>query len=269
MYLKIEDKDYSLIEEEGAKFVAPGASVCFCDQLAEDYKPVILDPRGYGSSPTPPSFMAYRSVIDPEKTSLCLQYEVYWKRQDCTWRELNKDHDHDYEQIQLHFDLENGLFEKVAVSSVGPLECAGHGVEVYSQMADPEASMIDYVTSEKEAFPWGGGNGRKCFTQVREMPLEKLVFTGKRPVVQVINCYHVFTGWKKERPPPQTPEMEIPLKRLDRTLLDRWYYHHATNRFGHDVSKPYEEPYLMYYPPPEDFLSRIVYEILWMLTSLK
>ena len=40
--------------------------------------------------------------------------------------------------------------------------------------------------------------------------------------------------------------------------------HHAKNRFGHDVSAPFEEPHVIYYPPPEDRASKIVYFLLWL-----
>jgi len=42
---------------------------------------------------------------------------------------------------------------------------------------------------------------------------------------------------------------------------------HAKNRFGNDVSKPFEEPHVIYYPPPEDWASKIVYFLLWLLSG--
>ena len=69
--------------------------------------------------------MAYRILVDLKAQRLCVLYEVYWRRQDCSWREFNKDHDHDYEQIQLHFNLKTGKKEKVIISSVGPQRMQG------------------------------------------------------------------------------------------------------------------------------------------------
>lgn len=58
-------------------------------------------------------------------------------------------------------------------------------------------------------------------------------------------------------------ELEIGLRRLDGELLERWNLRYAKNRFSHDISKPHEEPHKMYYPPPEDWVSRLTYGVLW------
>ena len=269
MELETEGRVYELVEDPGDKYVASGGVVAYSDELAEDFKPVVLDHKEYGSKPVSPEFMAYRIVVDPERRSLCIVYEIYWRRQDCGIEGLNKDHEHDYEQLQVHFDMEAGRLDKVAVSSVGPTECAGHGVEVYSRVDNATSRMVHFVTSPKEQFPWGGGEGRKWFTQVREMPLEKLVFSGTRPVVKMIACYHVFAGLKVGRPRGEEGELEIALRRLDSALMDRWYLRHANNRFGHDLTKPQEEPHMMYYPPPENWVSRLVYSILWAANEMR
>ena len=39
---------------------------------------------------------------------------------------------------------------------------------------------------------------------------------------------------------------------------------HAKNRFRNDVSKPFEEPHVIYYPPPEDWASKIMHFLLWL-----
>ena len=269
MELQLGGQTYSLVEDPGDRYVVTGGTVAFCDRLAEDFKPIVIDAHGYGSKPQPPEFMAYRAVAGPGRRMLCLLYELYWRRQDCDWKGLNKDHAHDYEQIQVHFDMEENRLDKVVVSSVGPPECAGHGVEVYAHVDEKTWRMVDYVTSPKEAFPWGGSGGRNWFTQVREMPLGLLLFSENRPVVQVVSCYHVFSGVKIDRPREEGPELEIELRRLDTELLERWYLQHFKNRFGHDVSKPHEEPHQMYYPPPEDWISRIAYALLWAARTIR
>ena len=63
--------------------------------------------------------------------------------------------------------------------------------------------------------------------------------------------------------------MSVGLEKLNTGLLERWYYRNVKNRFGHDLSKPFEEPYVMYYPPPEDWRSRLVYSLLWLFSSLR
>jgi len=269
MIVEIECKKYELEYDPLDPFVAPGLAVAYCSQLAEDFMPVLLDPKGYGSKPFPPELTAYRSVVDLKGQKLCVLYEVYWRRQECTWKELNKDHDHDYEQIQIHFDMKTGEKEKIVVSSVGPIEYAGHGVEVYSHTSKAEVRDAEYTTSPRGLFPWGGDNGRKNATQVREIPIERLVFENGRSAVLVLNCYHSFAGLKRKLPLDERNELHPNLVRLNHNLLERWYYRHVKNRFGHDVSNPFNEPYVMYYPPPEDFKSRLAYGFLWLLACIK
>jgi len=199
---------------------------------------------------------------------LCALFEVYWRRQECTWKELNKDHDHDYEQIQIHFNMVTGEKEKVIVSSVGPVDYAGHGIEVYSHITKAKVRNVDYTTSPKGYFPWGGEPGRKRKGQVKDIPIEQLAFKNGRPVVIVLNCYHAFTGLKQKLPPKERHDITPRLQRLSRGLIGRWYFRHVKNRFGHDVSNPFNEPHIMYYTPPEGLKSRLIYGVLWLLTSI-
>ena len=269
LFLDLEGKHYEIEFDPQDSYVVDDLKVAFCDQLGEDFAPMLFDPKGHGSSPFPPDFIAYRLVVDLEGQRLCILYEVYWRRQDCSWRELNKDHDHDYEQIQIHFSLKTGEKEKVIVSSVGPVENAGHGVEVYSSVPKAIVKTVVYTTSAKKSFPWGGDFGKTNATQIREIPIENLFSEDGKPAVLILNCYHAFTGLKRSLLPEDGKELRPRLEKLDRKLLDQWYYRHVKNRFGHDVSKPFEEPYVMYYPPPEDWLSRFVYSYLWVVNSLK
>jgi len=267
--VEIEGKEYQLEHDLRDPFVAPGLAVAYCPQLAEDFLPIVLDPRGHGSRPYPPELIAHRTVVDVRGKKLCIIYEVYWRRQDCTWRELNKDHDHDYEQLQVHFNTETGAKERVIVSSVGPVEHAGHGIEVYSHVATPEVRDVEYTTSPKGPFPWGGDHGMKYVIQIRVMPIGRLVLERGRPAVLVLNCYHAFAGLKRMLPAKERNELRPKLGRLDQRLLEKWYYRHAKNKFGHDVSKPFDEPYVIYYPPPEDWKSRLVYYLLWLYAVAK
>ena len=131
MSIHIEGKEYELEYDSQDTFVTADLMVAYSTRLAEDFMPIIFDPRGDGSKPFPPEFVAYRLIVDSRRQKLCILYEVYWIRQECNWKELNKDHDHDYEQIQLHFEMESGKIERVVVSSAGSLEYGGHGVEVF------------------------------------------------------------------------------------------------------------------------------------------
>lgn len=267
MLLKIEDVEYELEFDSEDNCTTSGYAVAFCPELAQDFLPILFDPKLHGNEPFPPDLIAYRLIVDLKKERLCILYEVYWSRQDCTWRQLNKDHDHDYEQIQIHFNLETGKKSKVVISSVGPPAYAGHGVEVYSDIAKAQVREVAYFTSPKKFFPWGGDFGQRNLTQIRDIPIGKLFFEGKRPTALVLNCYHAFTGVKTELTPEERIELKPKLTKLDQELLDVWYYRNAKNRFGHDISKPFEEPHIMYYPPPEDLLSNFVYGMLWFFNA--
>lgn len=266
--MELEGKKYELEYDPKDPFVAPDLTVAYSHELAEDFMPVLLDPRGKGSKPHPPDYVAYRLIVDSKAQKFCALYEVYWRRQECTWKEFNKDHDHDYEQIQIHFNMLTGVKEKVIISSVGPVDYAGHGIEVYSQIAKAKVRSVEYTTSPKGYFPWGGERGRKRKGQVKDIPIGQLIFENRRPVVIVLNCYHAFTGLKQKLPPQERHEITPRLIRLNRRLIDRWYFRHVKNRFGHDVSNPFNEPHVMYFTPPEGLGSRLVYGILWLLTSI-
>jgi len=264
----VSGKEYTLVYDYEDRFVSSGQIVAYCSQLAEDFKPILIDRKGYGIQPFPPSYITYRLVIDRKRQKLCILYEIYWRKQECSWRELNKDHDHDYEQIQVHLNMKEGKIERVVVASVGPIEHAGHGVEVYSEISKVDVRNIKYCTSSKPLFPWGGQCGQNNVTQVREMPIEKLTFEGQRPLAVIANCYHAFVGLKGRAGSKETARLNPDIVKLDETLLMAWYYRNTNNRFGHDISKPLEEPHVMYYPPPEAISSRLVYGLLWLFNHI-
>lgn len=269
MNIEIEGRKYRLEVDPEDSFLAPGLLVAYSSKLAEDFMPILLDPMGYGSRPFPPEFIAYRLIVDPLNHRLCALYEVYWRRQDCTWRELNKDHDHDYEQIQVHFSLKTGKMERIVISSVGPIKYGGHGIEVYSNIEGVRSRDVAYTTSPKEYFPWGGPRGKRNSAQIREIPITKLTFVNFRPVVLIMNCYHAFVGLKRAFIPEDGVELATAIKRLDRMLLEKWYYGHAKNRFGHDITHPFDEPYVKYFIPPEDMKSRVAFSLLLLYNRLR
>lgn len=263
--IAIGDEHYGLIYDTKDPYITSGYKVCYCDSLADDYKPIFYDPKGWGITPFPPEYLAYRIIQDPTKMKLCLIYELYWSRQDCTWREMNKDHDFDYEQIQVHIDQNNSVVEKVVVSSIGPAKSAFHGVEVYSNKEEFSHHQVDYKTSSFRHFPWGGLFGKNRLTFVRNIPLKNLEFDVTHPVMIVINCYHAFTGSKGNRDLSGSPMLKPDLKRLDQNLLNKWYRENKNNRYGRDLSKAIQCPFVMYSPPPDQWILNIYYDILWRI----
>lgn len=271
----IEEQQFFLEFDKRDPFVSPSYDVVYCDELAKRYKPIILDPKGHGRVPVPPEFIAYRCVHDNNTQRLCLIYEVYWKQQDCQWRQFNKDHDHDYEQIQIHFDLNKGTLTRVVIASAGPPRYGGHGIEVYRHLKRVRSGAIRLKTASFESFPWGRHNYE---IWVLQQPIYNLVFIEKRPVIRVSNCFHVFTGikwnqWQTHRRKTDTDnplrqELSIPLCRLDRRILWQWYYQHRTNQFGHDLSDPFTPPHILYYPSPKQFLLRFSFTLVGFITAI-
>lgn len=275
LQVSIEKYGYILEFDKRDPFVSPAYDVAFCDALAKRYQPIILDPKGYGQTPVPPEFMAYRMVHDNDHQRLCLIYEIYWAQQDCQWRQFNKDHDHDYEQIQLHFNLQKGTISRVAVASAGPPQYGGHGIEVYHHTVNVISRAVRRKTGSFNSFPWGRHNYE---IWVLYQPIHNLVFQNKRVVVRVSNCFHVFTGikwnqWQTHRKTKDWDnalrhELDIPLIRLDRRILWKWYYQHRSNQFGHDLSDPFTPPYILYYPSPKQFLLRFSFTMVGFITSM-
>ncbi|MFW9935727.1 MAG: hypothetical protein ACFFDU_09555 [Candidatus Thorarchaeota archaeon] len=271
----VDGHSYVLEFDRRDPFVAPIYAVAFCDELANHYKPVILDPQRFGRIPVSPEFMAYRLVYDSNKQRLCIIYEIYWQHQDCQWRQFNKDHLHDYEQIQIHFNLRKGILSRVIVASAGPTRYGGHGIEVYRHVKQVRSGRVRRKTSSFESFPWGRHNYE---IWVLDQPIFNLVFIKKRPVVRIINCFHVFTGikwnqWHSHRHSPSAinplqHELVIPLRRLDRRLLWQWYYQHRTNQFAHDLSDPFTRPHILYYPSPKEFFLRFFFALVESLTMI-
>ena len=272
----IEGREYKLSLDPFDPFVSPQYTVAFCDELAARYRPIILDPQGYGRIPVSPDFMAYRLVYDEGQKRLCIIYEIYWRRQDCTWREFNKDHNHDYEQIQIHFDLSTGAMNHVVLASDGPPIYGGHGVEIYSRRNDVWSGEMRSYTASVNSYPWG----RHLYEiWVVEQPLHNLLFRRRRPVVRITTCFHVFTGIVRDRLPPDFPvmaldvlfphELEIPLCRLTRQILWKWYYQHMENRFGHDLSHPFNPPHILYVPSPSAIIPRLLYTFLGIVATVR
>jgi hypothetical protein len=269
MNITFQAESYKLVQVQYDPYISNGYIVCFCDKIALEFQPVIYDPFNWGCIPFPPEYMAYRGIYDKINQTLCILYELYWLRQDCTWREMNKDHDHDYEQFQVHLNLEKEVVDKVIVSSVGPAESAFHGVEVYHHTEITTHSQEGFVTSTTNKFPWGGIFGKKRHTFVRSIPIKKLEFQGNRPVTVVLNCYHAFTGSKGTRNLSDSPKLNPKLRKLDEKLLHEWYWVNKKNRYGRDVSNPLQFPHVMYSPPPEKWFPNLCYDILWKLYSLR
>lgn len=269
MKLDFQGKQYELVYDSLDPYVVPGYRVCYCDSLARVFQPILYYPYKAGDSTIAPEYMAYRFVHDPQKNKLCIIYEVYWPKQDCNWRNMNKDHEFDYEPIQVHLDTTKKTVEKVVISTIGPPTALFHGVEVYIDIKKAFYEPKKFRTSSSSRFPWGGLLGKTRNTYVRNLPLDTLDFEKKRPVVSIINCFHAFIGSRGKRDLTGSPVFDLHLKRLNKELLEVWYNKNEANRYGRDISKPLQYPHMMYSPPPELKFSNFCYDVLIRIFLLR
>ncbi len=238
------------IKYVASKYSSDKTDVGYCDELARDLCPILFDSKdGNATKPFPPEAAYYR--IYSKEEDLCVLYEIYWKEQICT----GKDHKFDYEQVQVHMGLQ-GKITSVVVSAKGSPALSFHGVHVFLPRKGTNWYGTHYRTSPKESFPWGGEYGRSNVTEVFEFPIGDLKFLGSNPSLFVATCYHAFEGISPlafERKKEFLESHRIPLKtkRLDDKVLDMWYNLNVENRFGHDISNPFESPFIKYHPPPD------------------
>jgi hypothetical protein len=63
-------------------------------------------------------------------------------------------------------------------------------------------------------------------------------------------CFHAFSGAEDQL---RGERLNIKLKRLDDTTLEEWFLNHHKSPdeepFGHDVSNPFEFPFIKYTDP--------------------
>lgn len=99
--------------------------------------------------------------------------------------------------------------------------------------------------------------------------IDRLSFSGSRPEVLTINCYHVFTGLKRRLDIDEARGLKTRLVRLDRHLLETWYYRHSKIGLDTTFPIPWRSHTSSIIHPPEDWKSRLAYYILWILNSIK
>ena len=260
----LEGKTYSLENAENS-FVSSLHEVTFCDELGENYKPALFDNENKDAiTPSPPTGVYYRIILG--KVEICIEYEIYWTEQICN----GKNHEHDYEQIQVFFSKNSGTLTKVVISSAGFPPFTYHGVHVYSE-DEQDIRGVYYSFGQPPVYPWGKKDIRN-FTEVATIPLKKLHFVNNNPAILNTTCYHSFEGIVSSLYQEQVlsrRRVNLTLQRLDKKTLKRWYFDHKTNQFGHDISDPFDVPHLKYYPPPNKIGSRIwIFIKNWILGPL-
>lgn len=245
-----EVKRYDL-KSETSRYLLNHLRLFYCDLLASDYAPIV-----YGGSFYKPEATAlyYRILATKDPTEICLQYYMYWPEQVCAGG-LMASHTYDYEPIFVFVRSPNEFCYRIVnggYSSDG-IRCRFHKTEIHSTGARRDEIEVPCKsrTSPSPFYPFGEKEGQEIVSCVKQYPLEASVyFLNHHPVFGLRECSHVFSGDAKYF---QEPKIDVPLKRLADEVLDEWYHEHlkseAEEPFGHDVSNPFEFPYVKYFDP--------------------
>lgn len=223
-------------------YVEEAIEVSFARKRAERFLPIIYDPEGYASHPEPDG--VYFRVLRRGRGDEAIQYFVRWDEQDCRAAyPLVGDlfsHPFDYEPI-IAF-IKKGRIVRLVVSAAGSLLQGGHQTEIYREDESSTIGKATYKTSKAPAYPFGE---HESVGHYKEEPIRRVGFKGKRPLLGVATCYHVYTTVRSYL---RGPVLSASLFPLTDKVLERWY---SEENFGHDVSNPWRYPHIRYHPSPK------------------
>jgi hypothetical protein len=235
-------------------FKIPSLELFFLDELAQLYQPIIY--AGQFALPAPEG-MYYRILHDNSLGEYCIQYYVYWLQQNCGGSLPFGDHKYDYEPIFVY--LKPPLQYPVGVvnggySKVWGLSCRFHKNEIRRReytARDSTEYRWTYSTSPEPFYPFGGPQGRASESCIKRYPLPGAIYFDElRPLFGIVSCFNAFSGAEKDL---FGPVLSAPLKRLTDDVLNEWYHKHHNEAneepFGHDVSNPFDFPYIKYLNP--------------------
>lgn len=242
------------IKKTKSKFIIPSLKVFFSDDMAKLYEPIIY---GGEHADPPPEGIYYRIVYSSSIKEYCIQYYIYWLEQNCAGFLPIADHKYDYEPIFIYVRPPE-LFPVGVINSgyskVLGLSCRFHKAEIRRKeyaVRDATEQRVAYKTSPQPFYPFGGSEGRKVRACVKKYPLAGAIYFDElRPLFGIAECSHVFSGAENHI---EGPKLTIPLKRLEDDIIEEWYLEHHNGLdeepFGHDVSNPFEFPYIKYFDP--------------------
>jgi hypothetical protein len=237
--------DTDLIEYN-SKYSVPQCKSFFSERLADKYKPIVYNFLCVSGSP---AGLYYRIVSKDQHRDVCIQYFFYWEYQKC----MGASHRYDYEPIFIYLKNDASFPQRVVNGGFAGPQCYFHVNEIRN--AEGERNHVPVHFSEKMCpepyYPFGKDGDVSCEGCATYYPLEgeDLMFEDNHPVFGIIACSNVFSGgefslrWERFNPP---------LKRLDDSTLDIWYFQHYDNReedmpFGHDIANPFSYPYIKYH----------------------
>ncbi len=246
-----ERKEFDLIEQK-SEFTIDTLATYFCDSLASQYLPIVY---GGDYANPPPYGIYYRILYDEPRTEYCIQYFLYWLEQNCLGRLPLADHKFDYEPILIYLSPPErhpiGIVSGGYSKYLGP-NCRFHKTEIRRKdilERDSAEDKFEFKTSPSPYYPFGGQEGVKSHVCIKKYPMVASVyFEDTRPLFGIISCSHVFSGADKDI---KGHRLGIEIKQLDDEILQEWYNHNGPGEeiFGHDISNPFEFPYIKYYDP--------------------
>jgi len=257
------------LEEVPSKYAVPELKVFFSESLADFYKPIIFEgnepldkgdqnKKNNNNVSKMPDGIYYRMVYSSQKNEFCIQYYVYWLSQHCTDFIGISNHKYDYEPI-LIFVVPPEPFPTKIVNSghskyLGLNHCRFHKIEARSSeylIRDDVEEPVNFTTSPSPFYPFGGKSGLIGTNCVKKYPISGAIYLENYNCMFGIDtCFHAFSG---AEPVLKGQRLNIPLKRLDDLTLEKWFWHHykepEEEPFGHDVSNPFEFPFIKYVDP--------------------
>lgn len=256
------------LEEIKSQYVLPPLKTFFSDKIASVYQPIIYrgdkffdddDHDDHHEAPaTYPEGIYYRIVYDPSRAACCIQYYLYWLKQNCSGFFNISNHKYDYEPIFVFIKPPNpmpyGIVNAGQSRAKGLSECRFHKTEARMRdypIRDPIEGPCSFKTSKKPFYPFGGDSGAEGENCVKKYPLAgSIYFEDYKPLFGMNTCFHAFSGAEGEI---KGERLTMTLKRLDDNTLEDWFWNHRKSDdeepFGHDVSDPFEFPHIKYVDP--------------------
>jgi hypothetical protein len=267
MRLPVGQMDNFDLEETTSEYLVPDLKSFFSEEMASFYQPIIyLGNQNFDKdddnerAATYPDGMFYRIVYNPNETAYCIQYYVFWLMQNCSGMIGISNHVFDYEPIFVFVKPPNPIPFGIVNSGqsktpgIQEFQCRFHKTEIrmseYSGR-DAQEGPFPFKTSRSPFYPFGGESGATGKNCVKKYPLSgSIYFENYKPLFGIDSCFHAFSGaegaLKGER-------LNVKLKTLDDKKLKEWFFEHHKaaheEPFGHDVSNPFEFPFIKYVDP--------------------
>lgn len=235
----INEKNLKLYSSD---FVKKDCQICFDEQIAKRYLPIIYENEGYSGDPLA---VYYRIVIKDKPTEFCIQYYYYWKRQRCL-----PPHNHDYEPIFVYLEPFDYFPLKIVNGGYSLIKFHKNEIRPRNDKRSRSLEKKRVKITKSPYYPFGKYEKKMKEVYYKIYPLNSgkdLTFHRYRPKFGIIVCSNVFSGAKTAL---KGRKLNPPLKKLSDSVLKRWYFDHYKTYedmpFGHDVASPFTFPHINY-----------------------